>query len=303
MYRIGPSLIRLFKRRNIPVVFHLRDYNLMCGAIYLISNGQICEECKGYRFSRVLKQRCKEGLAGGIAIYTSMVFYHKIMKYFDDVNTFISPSIFLKEKYLDLGFNKKIEVLPNFVNINDFEPTYESLDNSFVYFGRISQEKGILTLLNVCKNLPNLKFKIIGTGPLEETCRKFIYDNNLTNVQFLGYLRGEELYREIKKSKASIVPSEWYENNSRAILESMALGKPVIASNIGGNPELVKAEETGYLFEPFNGDDLTEKILFLEKENRSKELGERAREVIEREYTSDIYYEKLTSIYQKLINK
>lgn len=299
MYRVGVSIVRTFKEKSIPVVYHLRDYNLMCGAISLTANGEICEGCKDFNFSNVLKERCKGGFTGSLAIYTSMVFYHKIMDIFKDVDLFISPSNFMKTKYLELGFNKNIEVLPNFINIEDFEPCYKD-DGSYVYFGRLAPEKGIYTLLNICKRLPALKFKIIGAGPLEEHCKSFITENNLTNVRFLGYMSGKKLYEEIKMSKASIVPSEWYENNSKSIMESMALGKPVIASRIGGNPELVRERENGYLFEPFNEEDLVDKLMIAEKEGGWEDMGKRGREIIEMYYNPQIYYERLIGIYEKI---
>lgn len=296
MYRIGPSIIRFFKRKGIPVVFHLRDYNLMCGAINLIANGVPCDACAGYRFSSAFKKRCK-GLTGSAIISTTMYFYHNLMKYFDDVGVFISPSSFLKNKYHDMGFDKRIEVLPNFLYPSKIVPAYGDTDNTYVYFGRISEEKGIMTMLKACAQLKDIKFKIIGTGPQLEEAKVFTQENDLRNVRIMGYMKGEQLYDEIRAAKASIVPSEWYENNSKAILESMALGKPVIASNIGGNPESVRDGETGYLFEPFSVEDLVAKILLVENNSGRVDMGRRARQIIEAEYNPEQYYKQLIQIY------
>jgi glycosyltransferase involved in cell wall biosynthesis len=296
MYRIGPSIVPFFKKHGIPVVFHLRDYNLMCGAINLIANGKVCDACSDYRFSSAFQKRCK-GLAGSVIIASTMFFYHKVMKYFDDVDVFISPSSFLKNKYHEMGFNKRIEVLPNFLYPSKIKPAYGDIDNTYVYFGRFSEEKGIMTLLRACAQLKEIKFKIIGTGPQLEDAKAFVQENDLQNVRIMGYMKGEQLYDEIRAAKAAIVPSEWYENNSKAILESMALGKPVIASNIGGNPESVREGETGYLFEPFNMEDLVAKILLAENNPKRADMGRRARQIIETEYNPEQYYQKLMEIY------
>lgn len=296
MYRIGPSIVPFFKRQGIPVVFHLRDYNLMCGAINLIANGKVCDACSDYRFLNAFHKRCK-GLAGSAIITTTMIFYHKIMKYFDDVDVFVSPSSFLKKKYHEMGFNKRIEVLPNFLYSSKIKPAYGDSDNTYVYFGRISEEKGIMTLLRACAQLKEITFKIIGTGPQLEDAKAFVQANDLYNVKIMGYMKGEQLYDEIRAAKASIVPSEWHENNSKAILESMALGKPVIASNIGGNPESVREGETGHLFEPFNMEDLVSKILLVENNPSHAEMGRRARQIIEEEYNPEQYFTKLMEIY------
>lgn len=296
MYRIGPSVVRFLKKRGIPVVYHLRDYNLMCGAINLMANGKVCDACSDYSFLSAFQKGCK-GLVGSVIISTTMFFYHKVMKYFDDVDVFISPSSFLKNKYHEMGFNKRIEVLPNFLYSSKIEPAYGDTDNTYVFFGRISEEKGIMTLLRACAQLREIKFKIIGTGPQLEDAKAFVQANDLQNVRIMGYMKGEQLYDEVRAAKASIVPSEWYENNSKAILESMALGKPVIASNIGGNPESVRDGETGYLFEPFNMEDLVAKILLVENNSGRVDMGRRARQIIEADYNPEQYFKKLMEIY------
>ncbi|GAB4390515.1 MAG: glycosyltransferase family 4 protein [Thermodesulfovibrionales bacterium] len=300
MYRIGPSIIRYLRKSGIPVVYHLRDYNLVCGAINLLADGRICEECAGLAFGAALRRRCKGGLAGGVVIATSMFFYHKIMKYFDGVSAFISPSRFLKDKYAELGFGKPIEVLPNFLDAGRFEPGYGAGDGSFVYFGRFSAEKGVSTLLRACRSLPGIRFKLIGEGPLLRDCMAYAAQNGMRNVTFYGHLRGAALYDEVRKSKAAVVPSEWYENNSKAIMEAMALGKPVIASGMGGNPELVTDGETGYLFDAFDAADLAAKI---EKAaaGDTGEMGRRAREIIETLHGPESYYRRLMDIYGRAI--
>jgi glycosyltransferase involved in cell wall biosynthesis len=303
MYRLGPSVIRYFNRKGIPVVFHLRDYNVVCGAVSMTANGRPCDACRDGRFSSVLSKRCKGGLAGSLVIYTTMVFYHRIMRYFDGVDTFISPSRFLRDKHVEMGFKGNIVVLPNFIYAERLKPAYGSVNGAYVFFGRLSREKGIGTLLNVCARLPRLRFKIIGTGPLEDECRRFIAEKGLRNVEMKGYIKGEGLYDEIRGAKAVVVPSEWYENNSKAILEAMALGKPVVASRIGGNPELVRDGETGYLFAPFSEDDLAEKLARLDRDGGFEEMGRRARAVIESDFNPQAYLRGLMEIYGDAIGR
>jgi len=117
------------------------------------------------------------------------------------------------------------------------------------------------------------------------------------NIKFLGYKTGEELKKEIRKSMFVVLPSEWYENNPRTVLESFALGKPVIGSRIGGIPELVRDGITGYTFEVGNVEDLKEKIVYLVKNpQKVVEFGKNARKFVEENHNPEKYYEKLMEV-------
>ena len=106
-----------------------------------------------------------------------------------------------------------------------------------------------MTLLKSASGIPHLKFKIVGEGPQEDEITHFINKNNIINVELQGYKFGHELSNLIKYSNFVIVPSECYENNPLAIVESQALGKPIIGATTGGIPELTKDNENGFLFE------------------------------------------------------
>jgi glycosyltransferase involved in cell wall biosynthesis len=95
------------------------------------------------------------------------------------------------------------------------------------------------------------------------------------------------------------MPSEWYENNPRTIIESFALGKPVIGARMGGIPELVKDGQTGYTFEAGNAEDLRSKIkLLIEDPNGVNRMGRVARKLVERKYNPGTHYEELLKIYR-----
>ena len=123
-----------------------------------------------------------------------------------------------------------------------------------LYFGRFSEEKGIGTLIKVCKELPDVQFIFAGTGPLEETV------NGIKNIKNVGFQKGEALEKLIREARFSIYPSEWYENCPFSVMESQMYGTPVLGAEIGGIPELIQVDKTGELFESGNGKDLKEKI-------------------------------------------
>lgn len=304
-HQLSPSIFHILKKYDIPIIMTLHDYKLVCPVYTLLDNdGNICERCKGKRYYWCLLKKCNKGLLSRSFLNTLEMYLHqKILHVYDLVDLFISPSIFLKEKFKEMGFNIKVIHIPNFINANDYVPSFTWDEASIVYFGRLSKEKGLFTLLSAVKGL-KIKCKIIGDGPMKESLIQKAKKEELDNVIFLGYKTGEELEEEIRKSAIVILPSEWYENYPYSVLEAFALGKPVVGSRIGGIPELVKDNRTGLTFQPKNPDDLREKILYMFK-NSDKiiEMGKNGRRFVEEVYEPQKYYEELIGIYQSLMNK
>ena len=114
------------------------------------------------------------------------------------------------------------------------------------------------------------------------------------------YRRGEDLRDEIRKAMATVVPSEWYENNPLSVIESFALGKPVVGARIGGIPELVTDGKTGYTFEAGNVIDLREKLTAMTDDPaRAVEMGQGARRLVEQHNSPDGHYDRLLEIYER----
>jgi glycosyltransferase involved in cell wall biosynthesis len=227
-----------------------------------------------------------------------MYLHHRVLKPYEKVDVFISPSRFLKQKTEEMGFKGKVVHLPNFINPSDYEPCFDSRNGTIVYFGRLSREKGLRTLIDAVKGL-DISLKVIGTGPEKQNLEAKVVAERIANVSFLGYKTGRELHREIANSGFAVVPSEWYENNPRAIIEAFALGKPVLGANIGGIPELVRSGETGLTFESGNANDLRERILHLMKDKSAlSRMGRAARCFVEKELNPRSHYERLMQIYK-----
>ncbi|MCC6544787.1 MAG: glycosyltransferase family 4 protein [Nitrospirae bacterium] len=306
-HQISPSILHELKKRKIPVVMTLHDYKMVCASYSMLVDGRPCEACYRGRYFEAIKKKCVKGsLSKSVIAALEMFLHHKVLDIYNNVDIFISPSIFLKNKLTEMGFHNRIVHLPNFIDANKFENINgreERLDNSVVYFGRLSQEKGISTLINAARKIgPEVLFKIIGDGYLRSSIEYTVKENGINNVQFLGYMKGEALYQEIKGSKAVILPSECYENNPMSVIEAFALGRPVIGARIGGIPELVRDKETGLTFEPGNADDLSEKIeRLLADSSLSVAMGKNARRFVEAELNPERYYQRLMEIYRQVI--
>jgi len=304
-HHLSPSILDSLTKRNIPVVMTLRDYKIVCPCYYLMRpDGVICEKCKGGKYYFCFLGKCTKGSFSKSLINTvEMYIHHKILHIFDKVDLFISPSLFLKNKLREMGFTKGITCLPNFVDLANYSPQYRWKERSVVYFGRLSHEKGLTTLLEAVKGL-NIILKIIGDGPIRRRLEQKVSDEKINNVEFMGYKSGEELKKEIKSSIATVLPSEWNEPFGRAIIESFALGKPVIGARIGGIPELVKDGQTGYTFEPGNAIDLRAKIeCLVSNHDKCIEVGKKGRRFVEENFGPERHYLELMGIYQQAIEK
>ena len=190
--------------------------------------------------------------------------------------------------------------MPNFIKTEKFTPEYAWKEKTITYFGRLSKEKGLFTLIEAIRNIPDITLKIIGQGFAKEKLQEKIKSDEITNVKFLGYKTGEELNNEIRNSIFVVLPSECYENNPRSVIEAFALGKPVIGARIGGIPELVKDNETGLTFNPGDSKDLSLKIKeLLDSPDEIRAMGKRARGFVETELNAEKHYQKLMTIYEK----
>ena len=160
--------------------------------------------------------------------------------------------------------------VPNAINLDDFpKKAIKKFEKQIIFAGRLSKEKGIDVLLDTAKRLsPEYNLLILGTGPEEEKIRNI--SNSKTNVHYLGYQSKQNTISLIRGSDLLIQPSI-IEGISSTILEAMGCETCIIASNVGGNPELIENNKTGVLVEPNNTEELVEKIsyLLLENEKRS----------------------------------
>lgn len=295
-HQLTPSIIHVLKKYGVKVVLTLHDYKLVCPSYLALRNEVVCEACTNGKYWNAFFLNCQNSRSRGFLLSIEAL-YHKWKGTYDLVDLFLAPSCFLAHLIEERIPKEKITVLRNGIDANSYLPGF--LDQSYVlYLGRLAKEKGIKTLLNAYEKLQtNLPIKIAGTGPLEFVLRK---EN--PEVDFLGYQCGQKLKDLIRNSAFVVVPSEWYENCSMVVLESMALGKPVIGSNIGGIPEQIDDGETGFLFEMGNSVELSKKmrILIEDKELRIS-MGRAARAKFEREFTLAKHCSTLMAIYNDLL--
>ncbi|MFA5860020.1 MAG: glycosyltransferase family 4 protein, partial [Elusimicrobiota bacterium] len=258
-HQISPSVIDIFKKYSIPVVMTMHDYKLVCPAYSMLSGGRPCEKCKDGKYFNCLLNKCTKGSMFKSLVNTAeMYLHHNIMHIYDYVKCYISPSRFMFDKVKEMGLQGRVEYLPNFIDLSEYEipagagTLHEPL---ILYVGRLSSEKGVMTLVKAAIK-SGIRTELAGDGPLRKELEGVISNSRAGNVKLLGFLSRREVLDKIRQAAVTVMPSECYENNPRAVLESFALGTPVIGSRIGGIPELVVDNLTGWTYEPFNPDAL-----------------------------------------------
>ena len=296
-HQLTPSIIPVLKKHGVKVVVTLHDCKLICPSyLALKKDGKICDACQGKSFWKPFIANCQNSRIQGLLLSIE-AYWHKWKRSYGGVDLFLAPSCFLADLTAKRIAADKIQILHNGIDTDKYQANFSDKGYA-LYFGRLSKEKGVTTLLQAHKYLAaDLPLKIVGTGPLEEELRK-----DYPTVKFLGYQSGQSLHDLIANAAFVVVPSEWYENCSMVVLESMAFGKPVIGSRIGGIPEQVEDGKTGFLFEMGNVRKLTRKMTVLMKNSTLLvEMGRAAREKLEKEYSLAEHNQQLLRIYSDLL--
>ena len=300
-HHLSPSVLVTLRRHGIPSVMTAHDLKLACPAYKMLNQYGICERCREGNLLHVVKNRCiHESLAASSLVMVESMVHKALGLYRRYLDKIISPSLFYRQKLLEWGWpSDRVVYIPNFVSVSNELPP-DSKGDYFLYFGRLAPEKGVATLIEAAAAC-GVALKIVGTGPLESELRAMVPENN-RGIEFLGYLAGEQLRRVIAGSQAVVLPSEWYENAPMSVLEAYALGKPVIGADVGGIPELVRSDVSGFLFESGNAEDLATRLEQFQAlgHSQARELGLSARQLVLREYTAERYLEAVSALYEEL---
>ena len=302
-HQLSPSILSPLKKMKIPIIYTAHDLKLICPNYKMLNKNGLCEKCKGNRFYNCTINKCvKESILYSL-INTFEAYIHYIFNSYKNIDIIITPSKFFKEKFVEFGYEEdKVRYIPNFINIEEYKPNY-NFKNYYIYVGRLSEEKGIINLIKAAEKNKEYLLRIIGTGPIEGELKKYIEERNIQNIVFDGFKTGEELKALIRSARFLVIPSICYENNPMSVIESMALGKVVVGSNIGGIPELIKNDKL--LFKHNDIDSMANIIreIFELTQEEIIKIGQQNRKFIEENYSKEVHYNKLMEIYEEVINK
>ena len=297
-YQLTPSIIleivkwRKQTNHKCKIVFTAHDYQLVCPN-HMCNNPNThenCEKCLNGKFMSCTKGKCIHGSTAKSFIGTLEATFWKLKGTYKYIDTFICCSEFMKSK-LDTNplFAKKTVAIHNFI---EEIPWVEVEKKDYVlYFGRYSEEKGIRTLIEAAKRMPEVNFIFAGKGSLEELLK------GIDNIQNVGFQSGDDLSKLIREAKMSVYSSEWYENCPFSVMESQMYGTPVIGANIGGIPELIQVGKTGLLYESGDVDQLCDAIHSIWQDEAKANAMHAACKDLSFD-TIDEYMDKLMKIYE-----
>lgn len=303
-HQLSSSVLDPIRAHDIPAVLTVLDYRLLSPNYSLYHDGEICERPIRHPFAAVTHKCLKGSYSASLiaALETSFVRWRKV--YERTVKTFIVPSKLVYGLFERAGWDmRQFKVLGLFLEPRKYRPQYAPGDG-VVFVGRLSQEKNVETLIAVAKQLPDVRFRIVGTGPMEVRYKSLVRQWEVKNVEFLGFLDGEPLHEVVRSAAIVACPSAWHETFGLTVIEGMALGKPVIASNMGAYPELLEDEMHGFLVPPKDVGTWVDRIrVLLASPSMMEDMGRAGRLRVEREFSAETHYRAFLEICQDALLK
>lgn len=292
---ISPSLYWAAERAGIPVVQTLHNFRLFCPQAMFLRHESVCEDCLGHVPWRGVTRACYRGSMGQSAVLAGMLTTHRALgTWRNKVARYIALNEFCRRKFVEGGLPaERVLVKPNFV---DFAPPPAGERSGFLFVGRLSAEKGIRTLVDAASKVPDARIAVAGSGPEASLL------TSVANIDGLGALQSAAVRERMVAASALVLPSIWYENFPRTLVEAFGCGLPVIASRIGALAELIDDGVTGFLFEPRDADDLASKLRWANAHPAEMaRMGRAARSHYEAHFTADGNYHQLMAIYKEAI--
>jgi len=303
---ISPAVYRALKDAGVPIVQTVHNFRFLCPNGLFYTHGQICERCEYGNTLHAVRRKCYRSSYVLSALYALTIGLHRRWGTFGMIDRFIALTEFTAAKLVESGLTTRdrISVLGNFLPDPLPVPgSFEAREPYIIYLGRLSSEKGVEILLEAMTGLPNLGLKVMGDGPQAEALQVMAYRRRLHQVEFLGHVVGEEKWRLLRQAMATVVPSAWYETFSFAVLESLAVGTPVVASKLGSLPYVVKDGQSGLLFHPGNSQDLQQKLAWLTANPaRALEMGRYGRQMVKKEWSGNAHCIRLMGIYSEVVH-
>ena len=298
------SILPVLKAKGIPIVWRVLDYKILCPNRTFLSNGKICTKCLSGNYFWSTVKACKKKSVPASLISTLDAYFNKHKKYYDLVDMFLLQSEFSRQLFLKAGFpESKLKIVAN-----PYERSAEIIntrkdhvvDDYILYFGRLSSEKGIHTLLEAMKHLDDLVLYVVGDGPQLSSLKEIAGKISLGKIKFLGPIWGSGLQDIIRSAKLTVVPSEWYEVSPYVILQSFDLGIPVVGSRIGGIPDLVVDGYNGKLFESGNSLALAKAITDVLSDDETNYF-DNCRNYLADFHSPQGYHDATMSVFRRLI--
>lgn len=299
---ITPIAYKICRNQHIPVVQTVYNYKFLCARSFLFRDGQICELCvnKKYPYPSYI-YGCYHRSHVASLVYTHAFLSHRIIKAFDKIDKFIFPAKFTQDYYIkNLSISPgKTTLIPFFVSREKIKSISFNKRDFFLFVGRLSEEKGIIQLLDVFSSTPDIELVVIGDGPLRERVNKY---KKFKNISIKGFQPKKQVFHYLHHALCTIIPFLWYDVLPMVLVESFTNATPVMVPKFGTFNDLIKEGRNGFFYEYNNYKDLRKKILYVwGNKDKLQELRTYARKEYEAKYTPEKHYQALLKVYQDLV--
>jgi glycosyltransferase involved in cell wall biosynthesis len=296
-HHLSPSILGPLARRCIPAVMTLHDYKLACPTYRFLDKGELCQACLGGHFSQAVRRRCKDGSLASSAAMAAELAIHTALRAYRHVQVFVCPSRFMAGRMAAAGvFPDRLRWVPHFVA----PPAESSVEgtSTVVFAGRLSPEKGVDTLIDAVGRVTGLRLDVAGDGPDRDRLERTAARTATDRVRFLGRVDADTVDALISEAVAVVLPSRWYENQPMIVLEAFARGVPVVATDLGGTPELVRHGTDGFLVGPDDPTGLAAALqALLDDPARARAMGKAARERAVTDFAPELHLARLADVY------
>lgn len=301
-HHLSTSTFTTLYKNKIPMVLTLHDVFPLCPNHSLLNGQTIGDDVFKNKLYNCARYKCINNQFWPSLAGTLEAYYYKYKKVWNRINLFICPSEFMKNKMVEYGFSKnKMRVIKNQFALN---PEVKPLGQAIVYLGRLHYEKGIREFMHAARELRNYPIIIAGTGPDEEWIDKYIEQYSLTQIKRVGWVDGKKKEQLLNLARVVVVPSLFYENCSLSILEAISFGRLVVATDRGGNSEIVIDGETGFLARSEDSQDLARAIKQAMKLPiiEAEKIVKRGRELVKNNHNPEKYFNELEKVYKEVIS-
>lgn len=300
-HHLSASTFTALRRLRVPTVLTMHDVFPLCPNHSFMYRGSLREDLFKNKLYNCTRYRCVGGKFLPSLAATLEAYYYRARGIWKNIDRIIAPSQFMYDKLVEYGFRKdQLRIV-----LNPFKPVAKPLPlgDKVVYLGRIHEEKGVRFFLKAMQELSDLPAIVAGSGPDDMWVNEYIQKNNLTNIDRRGWVSGESWEAVMKEAKVIVVPSAFYENCSIAILEALSYGRIVVATDRGGNPEMIINGKTGFLAKPEDTSDLARAIrtAFETSLEEAKKIAHTAATEILPRYDYERYIDGLEGVYTELV--
>ncbi|MQA05126.1 MAG: glycosyltransferase [Streptosporangiales bacterium] len=301
-HQLSPSILRPLAYRGIPAVMTVHDYKLACPTSQLLDHGKPCTACVTGGPMQALRKRCNGSLTRSAAAALETTLHRKVNAY-APIHRFLCPSWFLADVMRSAGvYPDRLHLQDNFIDTEVVFPSHVPGEGA-VFVGRLSQEKGVDVLIRAWEHLPaKAHLHIAGDGPQRNELERLAEQLVPGRVTFHGNLDSTKTHDLMRSAAVVVVPSVWHENQPLAVLEAFACARPVVATRMGGLPELVDPGVDGELVAPRDSATLADAIRpFVLDPARAAAMGQAARTKVERRFAPAVHAAAIEEHYQAVL--